>query len=64
MTECKGKMMTDKLKPCPFCGGDAVISRDVGAVGPFSEVECTVCFVLMSNGENDKEAIEMWNKRQ
>lgn len=60
--------MTDKLKPCPFCGGNAKVRETGyrkwdGSHRRFYIVECECCTV---NIENDKkeEAITSWNTRK
>lgn len=60
--------MTDneiKLKPCPFCGGEATLY-----VGNFDVVRCVtpckiVCLCGVSTGvcRTKEEAIEAWNRR-
>jgi len=56
-------MMTDALKPCPFCGEDASIGR--GPRGWF--VNCQDCLAstnqLMNEPETEAEAIAAWNAR-
>ena len=52
--------MTEKVKPCPFCGGKAEISGGT--------VYCPVCEISFSNeretgAEDIKEVVELWNAR-
>ena len=58
--------MSEKLKPCPFCGGEAylepasdtpsiVICMKCGARGKWFEVSKHYC--------SDEKAIEAWNRR-
>jgi hypothetical protein len=55
-----------KLKPCPFCGGEARVGRD-----SFSGLFCVGCLndeCLGFSGlgwiyKKEEEAIEAWNKR-
>jgi Lar family restriction alleviation protein len=49
--------MMDKLKPCPFCGGEAFV---VTVAEP--SVQCLTCPTSMV-GETDAEAIAAWNTR-
>ena len=56
-----GNKMTDKLKPCPFCGGEAEITYcDEGCCGakPY-EVYCD-CGAHISAYE---KSIKAWNTR-
>lgn len=46
--------MSNQLKPCPFCGGDAFVFA--GMVG------CNRCGASVSTLGND-EAIKAWNRR-
>lgn len=51
------------LKPCPFCGGDAVLWR--AGSGRAAWIACMgECSVLVSREyENDDAAIAAWNRR-
>jgi Lar family restriction alleviation protein len=63
-----------KLKPCPFCGGEAVISRnDLGKNNypgsffrypdvVFHSAGCPTCGISFSS-ENEQEAVSKWNGR-
>ncbi len=52
--------MTDELKPCPFCGGEALIDGDLlGA----SWVICRECGASGAQEDSDAEAIAAWNRR-
>jgi hypothetical protein len=50
-----------KLKPCPFCRSKrtTVVSH-----GEFQTVNCLGCFACGSQAETEKEAINLWNKRE
>ena len=51
-----------RLKPCPFCGGKAKLSR-WEAIHEYS-VFCTKCNAVAGDYEDTEEkAIERWNKR-
>jgi len=57
--------MNEKLKNCPFCGGNAVASRVQG----FSSVHCEKCDaeIIRMEGKLEPnrytEAIKDWNRR-
>ena len=71
--------MTDKLKPCPFCGGEAKIEWEawIEFRNPYGVYRLTVrhkpeCFFVQMNGMNNKSEmisndektlIETWNRR-
>ena len=48
-----------ELKPCPFCGGEAVLS----IVAPCYWVSCSDCCAETHTLESEKEAIQAWNTR-
>lgn len=52
-------MMGKELKPCPFCGHDAV-ARAIGVGG---EVFCSNCSALTGPRLSLQGAIEDWNRR-
>ena len=54
--------MTEKLKPCPFCGSENVkaFTDDIQAL---SWVECLSCHGMMMNLGTEEENIEAWNRR-
>lgn len=55
--------MTDKLKPCPFCGGEAVyMDKHTPAERPHPTIECFDCSCSMSEISKDF-LIESWNRR-
>jgi Lar family restriction alleviation protein len=47
-----------ELKPCPFCGGKAIVTNWGMWRG-----WCTECKATASDHLTEKEAIEAWNKR-
>lgn len=71
--------MNEKLKPCPFCGGEAVtVVRVVRSPAPFSDyvrlkVYCSKCKIEKYDDIVDvnfeaaerakQEVIEEWNRR-
>lgn len=52
-----------KLKPCPFCGGEAdVINAECGQ-GEIYAIQCGKCQAKIGWFDEVKEAIEVWNTR-
>lgn len=51
--------MTDELKPCPFCGGEAEITKNEMRVW----VHCTKCYSDTNLYQTQKEAVDAWNLR-
>jgi Lar family restriction alleviation protein len=49
----------DKLKKCPFCGGEAEL--DLFYKTPL--VQCKDCGVESAMYDNKQQAIDAWNKR-
>lgn len=57
--------MGEKLKPCPFCGGEAVL-EDLGSYGVVGRyyIHCSKCEIAQDNLWATKQtAIKRWNKR-
>lgn len=48
--------MTEELKSCPFCGGDAEYDYDIEVVYCKN---CRICYAA----SNDETAIQLWNTR-
>ena len=57
--------MADKLKPCPFCGGDNtdIISADIIAGTQYWRIHCYGCGCTQTPVSDKEEAIEKWNNR-
>ena len=54
--------MTDKLLPCPFCGGEArLIEAECGTT--IHAVECVLCQAKIGWFDEKERAIEAWNNR-
>ena len=66
-----GVIDTNKLKPCPFCSGEADIHEcadfdsDMLKVvyGGMCGVHCTQCSISTLPYDSEQEAIEAWNRR-
>lgn len=56
-------MQVDKLKPCPFCGGEAILSdRRYWQSPPFS-ICCKACNFDIWPHNSPSKAITAWNQR-
>ena len=61
-------MAETELKPCPFCGGKAVLSHDHTGLGS-SYIRCEKCgiesirFIKSFEIASDDRAVEFWNRR-
>lgn len=53
--------MTDKIKSCPFCGGEAEKEWGIPSI---YWVRCTECGAEGGQYPSFKEAIEAWNTRK
>lgn len=63
--------MEDRLKPCPFCGGEAKLSINKTNQGQVSIVSCSECTCRKTllkypfyEGSIEQDAIEDWNTRR
>jgi Lar family restriction alleviation protein len=54
-------MTEPKLKPCPWCGGEVVMPRNIGAA--FHWVDCVECLADGPKTATRAEAIAAWNRR-
>ena len=52
--------MSEKLKPCPFCGG-----KHIGLDSPFAEHYIVICDCGISTAiyEHAADAVAAWNRR-
>lgn len=57
---CGPEAITDNLKPCPFCGGQATM---ITSSKPLIIVECETCFAKVSSLDGLADAIAAWNRR-
>lgn len=58
--------MMERLKPCPFCGSDGVVSqkKDLETwIVECSNKRCPASYMIGWDYETEKEAIEAWNRR-
>lgn len=55
----------DKLKPCPFCGGEAVVRGHHNRFTEWYLCSCPKCHISQTGSEYGFkfEAIEAWNRR-
>lgn len=53
--------MTDGLKPCPFCGGEAK-EIEPSNTCPWWEIQCKKCFANIGGTHREKNR-EAWNTR-
>ena len=52
------------LKPCPFCGGKAILDDDFDCLySGEKSVYCKDCFAKTDANKDERVAIENWNKR-
>ena len=57
--------MTDRLKPCPFCGGEARITKLPKSVKPKAfHIGCSQCGAVKILFMTEEEAIRQWNTRK
>lgn len=55
----RGRMSEIKLKPCPFCGGEAEILN----VDDRYTAKCRSCFCGTGEYKDPERASETWNRR-
>lgn len=51
------------LKPCPFCGGGAILVKDFSSFKDWTYVRCKECGASVAVVDNPYRAIENWNRR-
>ena len=58
-----------KLKPCPFCGGNARLATEFRGITPVAFIKCDTCraktedIYVSLNYTAVERAIEAWNRR-
>jgi len=52
--------MPDELKPCPFCGGEVLMTYDEYG-NPYAT--CRACDARADDGDTRDQAIAAWNRR-
>lgn len=53
----------NELKPCPFCGGEAMKMTSTDGFTSIGCLECNPVFGVMVQAMNEAEAIKAWNTR-
>lgn len=63
-------MSNKRLKPCPFCGGEAEIIINKTRQGQTSNIRCSKCTCKKTllkypyyDGDIEQDAIDDWNMR-
>lgn len=52
-----------ELKECPFCGGNARLSKTKDEQGELFNVFCVVCFAKSSQTYAEADTVKRWNTR-
>lgn len=52
--------MSEKLKPCPFCGSEKIVT--CAYLGGVHDVRCLQCYATFVE-DSEQECIEKWNRR-
>ena len=64
-------MSDERLKPCPFCGGEAEVITTKTRQGQTSSVRCSKCSCKVTilkpafyDGDVEKDTVQAWNTRK
>lgn len=52
-----------ELLPCPFCGGEAVVDKEIPFLTPTFRVKCSVCGIGTDIHSFKQPSIDAWNRR-
>ena len=55
--------MSEILKPCPFCGGEAFYIKIMGNYEKPHEIFCSKCDGAITEGRSEKQVVTNWNTR-
>ena len=55
--------MSEKLKPCPFCGSNEIAKIKYASVEPSFAIRCKKCCAHTEYYANEIEAVNAWNRR-
>ena len=55
--------MSEILKPCPFCGGEAFYIKIMGNYEKPHEIYCSKCNGAITEGRSEKQVVTNWNTR-
>ena len=55
--------MTEKLKPCPFCGGEATWAADTSWGKITYSIYCSECDIETRQFKTKEEVRSAWNRR-
>ena len=55
--------MSEELKSCPFCGGEAFYIKIMGNYEKPHEIFCSKCDGAITEGRSEKQVVTNWNTR-
>ena len=59
----KWNTRAEKMLPCPYCGGNGVLTEDDIVNWKNYTVICEDCGMIASSKDKEEDAIAAWNKR-